>query len=181
MIDIFCVASGPSLTKQDCDLVAASGAKIMAVNKSWEMFDRLDYFYAGDLKFWKEYNKQIDIPIGEKWTCNAAAAKMFDLNLHRVAGPFNSGMRAVQLAILKGFYRVGLLGYDCSLVNGSHWHGAYENPKFYPVIQQRVDKWKQQFLKVAIAADRAGAKVYNLSRHTELSCFPLMDLEDAIQ
>jgi len=24
-------------------------------------------------------------------------------------------------------------------------------------------------------------KVYNLSRHTELSCFPLMDLEDVIQ
>jgi hypothetical protein len=181
MIDIFCVASGPSLTKRDCDLIAASGAKIIAVNKSWEMFERLDFFYAGDLKFWKEYYKQINIPVGEKWTCAAAAAKMFNLNLHNTAGPFNSGMRAIQLAILKGFRTIGLLGYDCSLAKGSHWHGAYEKPQFIPVTQRKVDKWQVQFLKVVKQARIVGARIYNCSRHTELACFPLMDLEDVVQ
>jgi hypothetical protein len=180
-LDLFCIASGPSLTKADCDLVARSGAKILAVNNSWQMFDKIDYLYAGDLKWWKAYSGKTTVSVGEKWSCSAAAAKQFGLNLHRVSrSPFNSGMRALQWAIGQGFKNIGLLGYDCSLVGGSHWHGQHTFQHAYPVTQQKVNKWHLQFAKVAQQAKRAGVTITNFSRHTELGCFPVAALEDLL-
>ena len=181
MIDIFCIASGPSLTRTDCDLVAQSGVKVCCVNNAWEMFNKIDYLYAGDLKWWKAYSEKINIPVGEKWTCAQSAAKEFDINLHRrPKSPFNSGMRAIQWAIEQGFKQIALLGYDCSLKNGSHFHGDHTFEKARPLTNQKVKKWHMQFMKVEKQAKRAGAKVHNCSRYTELGCFPVMRLEDAI-
>jgi len=180
MADIFCIASGPSLTRADCDLIAQSGAKVCCVNNAWQMFDQVDYLYAGDLKWWKAYGDQVSIPVGERWTCAKSAAKKFSLNLHKANGPFNSGMRAIQWAIEQGFKVIGLLGYDCSLKNGGHFHADHIFPKARPLTDQKVQKWHMQFLKVERQAIRAKAKVYNCSRYTELGCFPVMSLEDAL-
>jgi len=180
MTDIFCIASGPSLTKADCDLVARSGAKICCVNNAWEMFDQIDCLYAGDLKWWNAYGDQIDIPIKEKWTCTKSAAREFGLNLHKANGPFNSGMRAVQWAIQQGYKSIALLGYDCSIKEGSHFHGEHTFDKAKPLSPQKVKKWHLQFLKVERQACEEKAKIYNCSRHTELACFPVMKLEDVL-
>jgi len=180
MVDIFCIASGPSLTQADCDLIAQSGAKVCCVNNAWQMFNRIDYLYAGDLKWWKAYADQLTISIGEKWTCAKSAAKKFGLNLHKANGPFNSGMRAIQWAIEQGFKSIALLGYDCSIKLGSHFHGDHTFPKARQLTNQKVRNWHLQFLKVERQACRAGVKVYNCSRYTEMVCFPLMDLEEAL-
>ena len=180
MADIFCIASGPSLTQADCDLIAQSGAKVCCVNNTWQMFGRVDYLYAGDLKWWKAYGDQVSIQVGERWTCAKSAAKKFALNLHKANGPFNSGMRAIQWAIEQGFKVIGLLGYDCSLKNGGHFHSEHAFPKARPLTDQKVKKWHMQFLNVERQAIRAEAKVYNCSRYTELGCFPVVRLEDII-
>ena len=180
MFDIFCIASGPSLTRADCDLIAQSGSKVCCVNNAWQMFDWVDYLYAGDLKWWKAYADQLTIPIGEKWTCAKSAALKFSLNLHKASGPFNSGMRAIQWAIEQGFSSIALLGYDCSLKGGSHFHGDHTFEKARQLTNQKVKKWHLQFLKVERQARRVGAKVFNCSRYTELGCFPVMRLEDAL-
>ncbi len=179
MIDLFCIASGPSLTKADCELVAASGAKILTVNNSWQMFDRCDYIYAGDLKWWRAYRDKITIP-AELWTSSRRAALKYYLFLHPATGPFNSGQRAIQLAISQGFKAIALLGYDCSVKNGTHWHGDHDFSAAPILTQQRTDKWKKQFIKVGQHAEEEAATVYNCSRHTELECFPRADLEDAL-
>ena len=180
MIDIFCIASGPSLTRADCDLVAKSGAKVCCVNNTWEMFNQVDYLYAGDLKWWKAYSDKISIPVGEKWTCAKSAARLFDVNLHRAAGPFNSGMRAIQWAISQGFKMIGLLGYDCSLKGGTHFHGDHTFEKARKLTNQKVKKWQFQFMKVERQARKEKAKIYNCSRYTELGCFPVAKLEDVL-
>jgi len=180
MADIFCVASGPSLTRADCDLIAQSGAKICCVNNAWEMFEQIDYLYAGDLKWWKAYGEQLNIPIGEKWTCAKSAAARFGLNFHRAVGPFNSGMRAIQWVIGQGFKAIALLGYDCSIKHGSHFHGDHTFEKARELTTQKVKKWHLQFLKVEKQARRADVNIYNCSRYTEMACFPVMDLEDAL-
>jgi len=180
MIDIFCVASGPSLTKADCDLVAQSGAKICCVNNAWEMFDRIDCLYAGDCKWWKAYHDKISIPVGNKWTCAKTASKEYNVNLHRANGPFNSGMRAIQWAITQGFKKIGLLGYDCSIKNGSHYHGDHDFPKARQLTVQKIKHWHLHFLKAEKQARRAGVKIYNCSRYTELGCFAVASLEDVL-
>jgi len=175
---IVCIASGPSLTDEDCALVEQSGIPTMAVNMSWQMARFAKYIYAGDRSWWDRYGKDIDIP-AERWTCSLSAASHYKIHHHNVRGAYNSGMRAVQWGIDHGYKTIILLGYDCSLKNGVHWHGAYtenRNPTSKGVL-----KWKRQFEQVALQAKNRGVRVINCSRDTALECFERMKLEDAIR
>lgn len=179
MIEVFCIASGPSLTAQDCELVRQSGAKVIAVNNSWKMVPFCDYLYAGDSKWWRAYHREINIP-AEKWTCSRIASDKFGAKLHLAGGGYNSGMRAIQFAVIKGFKTIGLLGYDCSLKNGIHWHGLHESKFLKNPSEVKVHRWHQQFARAAEKASAAGSKVLNCSRYTELQCFEKVSLEDVL-
>lgn len=179
MVDIFCIASGPSLNARDCDLIRQSGITSIAVNNSWKLAPSCKYLYAGDAKWWKAYRHEINIS-AERWTCSRIAAQNYGVRLHSVSGPYNSGMRAVQFALFLGFRSVGLLGYDCSLKNGLHWHGAHDSAALGNPNHAKIKKWHLQFAAVAVQARKRGAKIYNCSRETELTCFPLLTLEAAL-
>ncbi|MCY1373105.1 hypothetical protein D9M69_603550 [compost metagenome] len=86
----------------------------------------------------------------------------------------NSGYRAIELAISFGAARVLLLGFDCSVRAGTHWHGAHTKTKNPDA--RRCAEWLNHFGRLA----RHGAEVINCSRQTELTCFPRMSLEDAL-
>ncbi len=180
MIDLFCIASGPSLTASDCELVRRSGIKTVAVNDSWKMARFCDYLYAGDFKWWKVNYNKIDID-AEKWTCSDRAANAYKINYHIAAGPYNSGMRAIQFGISKGFKSIAILGYDCSLKNGVHWHGEHKEPTLRNPNESKVKKWHDQFKRVSDNAKKQGVAIYNCSRYTELKCFNLLPLEQAIK
>jgi hypothetical protein len=81
--------------------------------------------YAGDWKWWSHHHKAILVN-AERWTCSRDAAEDFNLQLHRAGGPFNSGQRAVQFAASLGAKHILLLGYDCPLQQGTHWHGEFK-------------------------------------------------------
>lgn len=179
MIDLFCIASGPSLTKEDCELVRQSGIKTIAVNNSWEIAPFCDYIYAGDKKWWSIYFNKITIG-AERWTCSTDAANTYKINYHIAGGAYNSGMRAIQFGIFKGFKNIALLGYDCSLKNGIHWHGKHIDKKLRNPNKEKVSKWKDQFMRVSSQAIKNGVNVSNCSRYTELDCFKIMKLEEAL-
>lgn len=83
-----------------------------------------------------------------KVTANLAAAKSFSLEYRRYCGPaegVNSGAQAISLAAESGAEVVVLVGYDCSLQNGLHWHGAHPQALRNPT-QVSISKWQQQFL-----------------------------------
>lgn len=177
MIDLFCIASGPSLNKSDCDLVMKSGIKTVAVNNSWEMAPFCNYVYAGDRKWWDEYYDKINID-AEKWTCSDKAANKHKINFHFAGGSYNSGMRAIQFGIWKGFKSIALLGYDCSLKSGIHWHGPHKelrNPN-----KNKVRLWDDQFKRVYVQSIKNDVRVINCSRETELNYFFRISLEDAL-
>jgi len=179
VIDLFCIASGPSLTASDCELVKKSGIKTVAVNNSWEMAQSCTYLYAGDAKWWKANFSKINIP-AEKWTCSDRAANTYKLHYHIAAGPYNSGMRAIQFGMSKGFKSIALLGYDCSIKNGIHWHGAHTEPVLRNPTVSKIEKWHDQFKRVSDIAKKQGIKIYNCSRYTELSCFEQANLEEML-
>lgn len=180
MIDLICIASGPSLTVDDCAMVRRSGIKTVAVNNSWEMARFCDYLYAGDRKWWAAHHEKINIP-AERWTCSKKAVQtVWGLNYHQAGGSFNSGMRAIQWGIDHGFKSIALLGYDCSIKHGLHWHGPHTERLLKNPTEERIHKWHDQFARVAKQAEKYGVEIFNCSRRTDLTSFPRMRLEDAV-
>lgn len=175
---VVCIASGPSLVREDCDRIAMEGLLTIAVNSSWEMARFCHVIYAGDSAWWRHNQAGIDIH-AERWTCTQHAAHRFDVLHHEVVGgSYNSGMRAIQFALWRGAARVLLLGYDASLKHGVHWHGPHQltgNPD-----ASRLADWRRQMTELAVRVERRGVEIINCSRHTELTCFPRMDLEVAL-
>jgi hypothetical protein len=123
------------------------------------------YIYAGDSKWWAVNNDKINIS-AERWTCSDKAANTYKLHYHIAAGPYNSGMRAIQFGVSKGFKSIALLGYDCSIKNGVHWHGLHTEPVLRNPTVSKIEKWHDQFKRVA---------------DTDLTCFEKMTLEEALK
>lgn len=171
------IASGPSLTAEDCALIEASGLPTIAVNSSWKIARFASVLYAGDACWWDQYGSEVDIE-ADRWTCSRQAAAKHRINHHQASGGYNSGMRAIQFAIERGASRIILIGFDCSLQGGIHWHGPHELTKNPDAA--RVRKWHGQFKTVAALANLRRCEVINCSRHTELTCFPVRDLESVL-
>lgn len=171
------IASGPSLTVEDCALIEASGLPTIAVNSSWKTARFASVLYAGDACWWDQYGHEVDIR-AEKWTCSRQAATKHRINHHHAYGGYNSGMRAIQFAGERGASRIILAGFDCSLKGGIHWHGPHELTKNPDAA--RVRKWHDQFKSAAALAKLRLCEVINCSRYTELTCFPTRDLESVL-
>jgi hypothetical protein len=169
------IASGPSLTQADCDLVEQSGLTTVAVNNAWQYARFCDALYAGDLAWWVHYYSAVDIP-AEKWTLSQNAAQVFGINRHqskRVKG-YNSGLLAIEMALQFGAAKVLMLGFDASIEDGLHFHGAH--PGMGNPNKAGVQRWLGYF--EALAKDYNN--IINCSRKTAITCFPRQSLEEAL-
>lgn len=174
---IVCVASGPSLTSSDCNLASCSGLPVIAVNNSWMAVKCYTHIYAADCCWWEEYGAGITSEAA-RWCSDEFTARRFGINWlpSAIPGSFNSGQRAIELAIHLGASRVLLLGYDCSIRNGTHWHGNHallSNPDKFSVV-----RWQDEFSRLSAIA--GGVEIINCSRYTRLTCFPRQSLETAL-
>lgn len=170
---LVCIASGPSLNAHDCELVRASGLPTIAVNNSWQLAPWCDYVYAGDLAWWDTHVHEV--PDGPKrWTCTRQASAKHALNLHTAYGEYNSGMRAIELAFQLGAERVLLLGYDCTVQGGTHFHGDHKDTKNPDEALCR--KWNKQHARLP-----QRDQVVNCSRDTALTAYRLGMLEKELQ
>lgn len=174
---VFILGSGPSLTKEDA--WAVSGFFTIAVNSTWKLAPWCDVLFAGDLRWWKSYGDEVDIPAMRVSNAKSAEHQYRAPPMKRsdaaVAG-HNSGQLAIIWAIQKGAKEIYLLGFDCSIKNGIHHHGEHDktpNPN-----QTRCNNWKDQFAR--INKHYPEANIYNCSRHTELDAFPKITLEAAL-
>lgn len=170
------IASGPSLNPNDCEIIRTSGVYTIAVNNSWEAAPFCDVIFAGDVAWWKTNCERITIDVRYVACERTSMIREFEsVELMDCRGAYNSGAKAIEWAIKEGFKDIILLGFDCSLKNGAHWHGRHENlgnPK-----QTNIRVWHRQFSKVAKYANRRKATVTNCSRYTELTCFKTQKLE----
>lgn len=173
-----CVASGPSLTEGDCTLAQRSGFPIIAVNSSWSAVPGCDHIFAADYLWWVHHFDTL-VCGAKLWTQSLRAKDRYGINIFRPAdsGPFNSGQRSVQLAAYLGATRVILIGYDCSLEHGPHWHGRHPVTMHNPVPRE-VSRWHTDFSSlVSLLPD---VEIINASRHTALTCFPHSTIEAAL-
>lgn len=171
-----CIASGPSLQRADCLLAARTGHKIIAVNSSWQMAPECHHIFASDYAWWQRYHDEINIA-AQRWTVSVRAKNRYGLKLFKppAEGAFNSGQRAIQFAAHRGAQRIILLGYDCTLKNGAHWHGEHPG-KMHNPTHEEVNRWHSDFS--ALAVELPDVEIINCTRHTALTCFPTNTLEN---
>lgn len=174
---VFCIASGPSLTRDDCILVQSSGAPIIAVNNAFELIDRPDIIFANDERWWKhnkdsiEHDSNIEMWCGSLWGSSVHRIKYWPFY-----SPVNSGVRAVELAIGLGASHVYMLGYDCSVKNGTHFHGNHANTA--NPTEENCRQWQIMFRDIYL---RNKNKITNCSRDTEIQTIPRAGLERVIE
>lgn len=176
---VFCVAPGPSLTKADCERVERAGYPVVAVNNAYGMFRQPYALFAGDDDWWRQYAG--DIPAGIRLcTASRKASNRLGIEYQRFGDSqvrFNSGSMAIQFAASLGAKRIFLLGYDCSLKEGVHFHGLHAGGLRNPT-QVSVTRWQQHF--AGVRNELRHIDIFNCSRRTELTCFPKKSLETVI-
>jgi len=178
---VVCIASGPSLTAEDCDLVHAAKLPTIVTNTSVKLAPWADVLMGFDGAWWTKYGPELEWFHGLRTTCSNSGAKAGAIPMQKVVGfkAFgNSGCAAISLAVLGGASRVVLLGYDVQHTDGrKHWHEDHPAPLGNA---KGVNAWPAKFAKVAEHADRHKVAIVNASRQTALTCFPRASLEAAI-
>lgn len=177
MKTFICIASGPSLTGEDCNIASESGATVIAVNNSWILCPTLNHIYAGDHTWW-QHNHKIVVTTAQKWCGLPSTAKMYGLHVFEspLNGAYNSGQRAILLAKHLGAQKIILIGYDCAITNKTHWHGDHMNTR--NPDQQDTKRWHEEFHRVRQVVPES--MIVNCSRYTELTAFRTGRLEDEL-
>lgn len=179
---VVCIASGPSLTPDDCELVHRAGHPSIVTNTTFRLCPWADVLFAFDIQWWRLYRSEVEANFcGKRVTCSShgRSVGVFSMeNVPQFTHFGNSGTAAISLALLGGAARIVLLGYDCQASQGrTHWHG--DHPKELSNAAS-LHTWPAKFLLLAQFAKRKNVPVLNASRETALNCFPKVRLEDAL-
>lgn len=181
---VVCIASGPSLTAEDVELVRESGHATIVTNTTFRLAPWADVLFGFDFKWWQHYLPEVNQAFNPKGRRISASSLAINLGVETTdASPWfrgfgNSGAAAIAFAAGGGASRIILLGYDCAISDGEkHWHPDHAG-KLSNCIS--ISKWPKQFERTAALARQCGSQVINASRRTALTCFDRMDLEQAL-
>lgn len=184
-LEAFCLASGPSLTAEDVEIVREwrdrTGGFVVVTNTTFRLAPWADWLFAMDEKWWLEYLEEVrQVFKGRLVTNNNRATFIGVEHPAQFLGIFdafgNSGCGAISLASRLGAETIYLLGYDCSIEDGAHWHG--DHPDTLNNCQS-VGKWHKQFEVMAYRMRKNN--IINASRKSALSMFPRLPLESVTQ
>ncbi len=197
------LASGPSLTREQCDYVRGK-CRVIAVNNQGidTECDGLlvpafapwaDVLYAADTRWWLTYKERALAFAGRKVTIRDRNGLPDSVELLQVSptAPFdtrpthlvtggNSGYQAVHLAAHFGAKRIVLVGFDMKegKNNRRHWFGNHPGSlnargNFIP--------WARQFKMLAdYLENKLRIDVINCTTDTALTCFRRANLEDVL-
>jgi hypothetical protein len=180
------VASGPSLTRDDCDALRVVEHSV-AVNCAVFMAPWAEYLFAADNVWWRFYGPKVEWYKGRRVSRTARMANIErwkSLNWQRTGG--NSGHMAIQYAIEQGAKQVALLGFDQQRSDGkAHFHADHpreaEGRRTNMANAGGVASWPRLMAKTAMEIRDRGVYVVNLSRATALKCFPRMTVETFLE
>ena len=195
MTTCVCVASGPSLTVEQCEQVAAAQSAgkchVLVVNDNWRRLPNADVLYAADGKWWNRYWPEIESGFhGECWTQDADAAKRYGLCFMRsqgkpglsrdptvIHGGQNSGYQAIGLVYHFGARKIILVGYDMMREGGkkngkAHWFGNHPQGFGNAIHPQ---SWAPHYVRLGADLQSEGVTIVNCTITTALQ-WPRADL-----
>lgn len=190
------LASGPGLTTEQVEharLAALHDDVVaIAINSTFKLAPWADVVYAGDLQWWRTYNKEVKkaCPGASLWTIDHQAASHYQLNrvkgvnrpglgLNVVHTGGNSGYQAINLAFLFGCRRILLLGFTMRVIDGrKHWHPDHPAPLTQVVLP---DEWRHKFVRMVDDLRQHGCQVVNCDPLSALTVFPVGTIEEELK
>lgn len=187
------LASGPSLTQEQIDAACCSGYYTIAINTTWEKAPAASALYAGDFLWWKSNAAKVKAAKfkGELWTQDRSAAARWPgiqcirgtnrpglgKDIIHING--NSGTQAINLAYLRGFKRIILLGFDMKLGPNGEKHHHPDHPA--PMVQsQTFEQWLEHIDLVARDLEAEKIEVLNATPGSACQSFPMIDWREAL-
>jgi hypothetical protein len=186
--DCALVASGPSLSRPQCEYVKGN-AKVIAVNDGYKFAPWADILYAADHRWWTWEKRDfagLKVSIEQhqnvEWPADIHVLRNLDngsptgisLDPKGLKTGANSGYQALNLAVLLGAKRIILLGYDYKFSQGkSHFFGDH------PVStnENHLSLFVKNFSTIENELKRLGVEVLNCSPESVLNQFPKVSLE----
>jgi len=201
---VVCIATGPSLTREQCALVEASGVPAVAVNDAylWAPFAKIVYF--ADEKWFKWQTHGYEKPgftaeeQRKRWAEFAGQkcslwmkGKDYPTDVHQlmidrtegrllsedpraVVTGSNSGYQALNVAALAGGDPIILVGYDCRAIEKQH-HFFGEHPdKTCPPYEMIRGRYRM------LAAEKRRPRILNATPGSALDFFEAVDLESVL-
>lgn len=187
--DVFIVGGGASLLDFNFELLR--GRRVIGVNGAVNLGDLVEVVFFSDLCCLTAFAEGFMAYRGQVVTNQYGTLMMPDVHTTRSSGDDlsgaaaegviycrNSGMGALNLALLMGARRVFLLGYDCK-PSGDDPHEWYPGAKGR--MKGRIlNEWVRDWNRVA---KQAGAlfpevKIANLYEGSGIDCFPKMPRDE---
>lgn len=176
--EVVCIASGPSLTVDDVELVRkwrleGYGRGVIVTNNTFRMASWADALYFMDGEWWQHYGKEAK----DGFFGNIIAPRDIVGVEKAHIRSFNSGAGAIILAAQNGAKKIILIGYDAKKSDDgkAHWHE--DHPKSMGNAGE-VNNWPRKFNDMVSVLD--GIDVINASRDTALTAFRRDTLENAL-
>jgi len=188
------IASGPSLTVEQCEYVRQAKelgkCSVVAVNTSFRLAPFCDILYACDRTWWRVYGDEVPSE-AEKYTADEWTAKTRGINRVRVRNNeglsrkqgevncgHNSGYQAINLAYLLGAKKIILIGFDMSFQGGKrHWHD--DHPKGMSNCEG-VKEWVTHFAKLMEDLQSLNIELVNCSIKSALTMLNHGKLEECL-
>lgn len=122
---IACIATGPSLTREQVHVARSKGFRLYVCNAAYQVAHDAELLYAVNIEWWAHYWPSVRHLRAEKWTTNRQAADRYGINwiaernapglstdpdvIHHGHG---SGFSLLSMAARAKPDRIVLLGYD---------------------------------------------------------------------
>ena len=196
---VVCLASGPSITKCQVEIVRNSECPTIAVNNTFQLAPWCDILFAADLRWWYRYFEEASQNKSELWTIKGVGEHFYkrtkstprinevDFVRHPCLGKGNvvshggnSGYIAINLAYLFGANKIVLVGYDHQHTNNkTHWHGDHDKKQFTQNAGD-TDRWLDNFDILAGELKEEGVDLVNCSISTAITSCRRGNLEDEV-
>jgi len=183
------LATGPSLTQSDVNLVRGKVDGVIAISDAIRLAPWADVLYSCDGKWWKWPHNQewITSHKGLKYGLKDDVRKVshlgvqglkhtgrqgLELSPNGLRSGSNSGYQAINLAVHLGASRIVLLGYD---MQGKHFFGDHPD-RSKPPFSLCLSLFPELVKPLA----EAGVEILNCTRKTAITCFRRVPLESIL-
>jgi hypothetical protein len=186
------LASGPSLSAEQVELVRAHKLPCIAINNSVVLAPWADALFAADVSWWCRYQSvglafqglktttHDSVPFEQVKLLRPTGFKGYDHTPGTIRTGINSGYQATHVAMQAGASRILLLGVDMSVKHGVHWHGSHPEGMSNP-DERILPRMREYWETLVPHAKLNRVAIYNCSPISELECFPKVALENCIE
>ena len=172
------LASGPSMTKADAELVRRAGLTTIVINDTFRLLPEADALFAADAIWWMRHPEAAEFR-GAKFVSEDQRVEHAQFVPPRPPSyGGNSALRAAHLVSDWKASRILLLGVDLIDEEPTHWHGQHDGEGLINPSPATFARCRSAW--AAFSEQYARPDIVNCSRRTALTCFRRMELEQAL-